>query len=467
MPKKTYSKSKKTVNTTISSEYSEVKENLLLLMEKIKGNKDELKRYFDYNKIGHNYSQKNLLWVIHQHEKRNLEFPLTKLASYKDWTSLKGTNGERVQVKPGAFKVFVYTPRVVWEKDENGKLRKNQKGKAIPEKDENGKVKTQAYFKQGNTFDLHQTNAREIGAYVSLEFLSPGKSFDHQFLIDLTKKIEDQLGYTVEYQSDFGSDGRCSFASKNILVSKDLSINEKVAVLLHEAGHALLHTPEQLKSVNESVVSYEDIHQADSLKYKEAEAESFSYIISKSVGIEQPSENYLAHYSSPDESIEYLSERLELLTGTASKFSREINIKGLVEEYNYRDQYPLHYLISQSDNTFLSQSVSPEELFSTDHEGNNLLAIALQSKNIQLAEHILYLKESCSSTELEKGLDFFSHQNNYGVAASDVFNELSQEEGISIELSQLKELGKIKYAAMGNPSSREVEENEEVEAEIY
>lgn len=448
----------------------EIKENFEALIEKIMGNKDELKRYFDSNKIGHNYSLRNLYWIVKQHESRNLDFPLTKLASYTAWTSLRGRNGERVKVKPGAFKVFVYTPKTLWQKDSNGKLVTDGRGKAIPERDEDGKIKKVPYFNLGNTFDVHQTNAIEIGAYLRLDFLSPGESFDSHFVDELSSRIETALGYSISFKDDLQSDGLCRFDTKEIEIDSKLDINGRVSVLLHEAGHALLHTPERFNNIGESVVTYEEIHQADNLKSKEAEAESFSYIISKSIGIEQPSENYLSHYSSPEESVEYLMERLDLLTSTATKFAKEIKIQSLVEDFNYRNSYPLHSAISQNGD--IPKSLDHENILKVDHEGNNLLAIAIQGKNLPAIKQIIAAEQNLITTgTLSQDTDLSGQKNHYDISAKDIFEK--EKENFSVSFADLIKQGTLSAVSPSIPNNIEseavveIEMDEDLEGELF
>ena len=64
----------------------------------------------------------------------------------------------------------------------------------------------------------------------------------HAGLLQPLTELAAKLGYRVDYRPLGGPDGLCRYADRSISIEQELAANAQVATLVHELGHALLHT---------------------------------------------------------------------------------------------------------------------------------------------------------------------------------------------------------------------------------
>lgn len=250
----------------------------------------------------YNYSLNNNQLIFGQMKGRNLPYSGV-IKSEKDWNSLN------VEVDKNSKPLMIYVPQKspVWETetitDENGKskviIKLDDDGKKIQKKDEDGKPQYTTYFRlSGKVFDISQTDAFEKGYKKAMN-----KDIEYIKTIDYTQsklniianEISSALNVDVSFQPIRGTElGRYSYegGEHKIVVdnSKDISIEKQLSVLLHEVGHRILHNVERDKRI------YENKETPEIRGKKEAEAESFAYVVGQQFGIDTPSGEYILPY---------------------------------------------------------------------------------------------------------------------------------------------------------------------------
>lgn len=149
-------------------------------------------------------------------------------------------------------------------------------------------------FRAVAVFDISQTEGRELESFKYQE-LSPVA----EDLLEKAKQIAIKNGYALEFVETLnGPLGYCINATKEIKVVTS-SPEQMFTVLLHELGHALL------------------AHQGGQEKFKELEAESIAYVVSRHLGLEPKNVDYLLSYSATKDDIMSILESVQ-------KVSRDI-----------------------------------------------------------------------------------------------------------------------------------------------
>lgn len=165
---------------------------------------------------------------------------------------------------------------------------------------EDQEVRVLRGFMAVTVFDISQTEGREL------------ESFQYQELahvaddpLEKAKQIALKNGYTLEFVETLnGPLGYCINANKEIKVVTS-SPEQMFTVLLHELGHALLE------------------HQGGQEKFKELEAESIAYVVSRHLGLKPKNVDYLLSYGATKDDILSILNNVQMVSN--------LIIKGLTE----------------------------------------------------------------------------------------------------------------------------------------
>jgi Zn-dependent peptidase ImmA (M78 family) len=271
---------------------------------------ESLKEYFKQFSNFYNYSAKNIVVLINQAQQRGMI--LSKVQSFKDWGDLKNEQGENVRINKGetGLKVFVPQEVISYKRDDKGEFLLDNNNKRIPELKEDGTVKKKLYFGLGTVFDLAQTNAIEIGAikksHLFLNAKENSLNIDEDFVKDLIKEVEEKykLPIKIEKIESLASGYNQKSADSSIIViDETLPPEQKLSVVFHELGHHIMHpygndfTKEQ----------------------KEAEAESFAYILSSKFGVDNNSSQYIKGYVKDENELMALLTNIQKAVNHAHK----------------------------------------------------------------------------------------------------------------------------------------------------
>jgi hypothetical protein len=146
--------------------------------------------------------------------------------------------------------------------------------------EEDQKVPVLRGFRTVAVFDISQTEGQELERfqYQKLGQVANG-------LLEKAKQIVLKHGYALAFVETLnGPLGYCINLTKEIKVVTNTP-EQMFSVLLHELGHALLE------------------HQGGQEKFKELEAESVAYVVSKHLGLEPANVDYLLSYGATKEDI--------------------------------------------------------------------------------------------------------------------------------------------------------------------
>ena len=271
---------------------------------------ESLKEYFKQFSNFYNYSAKNIVVLINQAQQRGMI--LSKVQSFKDWGDLKNEQGENVRINKGetGLKVFVPQEVISYKRDDKGEFLLDKDNKRIPDLKEDGTVKKKLYFGLGTVFDLAQTNAIEIGAikksHLFLNAKENSLNIDEDFVKDLIKEVEEKykLPIKIEKIESLASGYNQKSADSSIIViDETLPPEQKLSVVFHELGHHIMHpygndfTKEQ----------------------KEAEAESFAYILSSKFGVDNNSSQYIKGYVKDENELMALLTNIQKAVNHAHK----------------------------------------------------------------------------------------------------------------------------------------------------
>jgi hypothetical protein len=145
---------------------------------------------------------------------------------------------------------------------------------------EDQKVPVLRGFRTVAVFDISQTEGEELERF---QYQKLGQVANE--LLEKTKQIALKHGYTLDFVETLnGPLGYCINSTKEIKIVVNTP-EQMFSVLLHELGHALLE------------------HQGGQEKFKELEAESVAYVVSKHLGLEPANVDYLLSYGATKEDI--------------------------------------------------------------------------------------------------------------------------------------------------------------------
>lgn len=168
-------------------------------------------------------------------------------------------------------------------------VRKGEKGipilapcfvKKVKQNDEDDVKKSIAFFKVVYVFDVSQTDGDPLP-----EAPITATSGD-EGLLPMLEQVVAQHGVELTYKTMRGTHHGTSFGGR-FEVDARLDEGGKVAVILHELAHELLHQKER----------------SDSRRQEELEAEAVAFVVSSHFGLETSSANYLALWHVPADQI--------------------------------------------------------------------------------------------------------------------------------------------------------------------
>lgn len=302
----------------------------------------------------YNYSLNNNQLIFGQMQSRNLPYTGV-IKSEKDWNLLN------IEVDKNSKPLMIYVPlkSPVWETetitDENGKpkviVKLDDDGKKIQKKDEDGKPQYTTNFRlSGKVFDVSQTDAFEKGYKKAIN-----EDIDYIKTIDYTKsklniianEISSAMNVTIKFEpikeAQLGY-YNYSGGEHKIFVDNSMSVEKQLSVLLHELGHRIIHNIDNKKDENKEIDK--------SLARKEAEAESFAYVVGQQFGIDTPSGEYILPYIQGTDvklkdifedvfkAVKNFNDKVQMKPMITSfiKYDNDIdNMKKLIDEYKEID----------------------------------------------------------------------------------------------------------------------------------
>lgn len=247
-------------------------------------NSGEYERFLKFSKNFHNYSFNNIILIFSQMPEA------TQVAGFKKWESM----GRRL--KKGAKGIQIVYPI---KRKYTTKLNNQESILDGQEQEE----KTVEYMSYGYTYvyDISQTvgdpmplNDTRINSNSMVEFFEFLRFFSPYPIIE-----EDLYG---------GTQGYWNPKNKQIVLKKQLSIDDKVSVLLHELTHAL----------------YDNFNYKEDRNLSETFVESVAFIVADYFGLDTSkcSFNYITSWADGD--IKVILELGDKIQKTANKFIRQI-----------------------------------------------------------------------------------------------------------------------------------------------
>jgi len=264
----------------------------------------ELHAYFKQFANFYNYSARNIVMMENQAAQRAMS--LSKVQSFKEWGNIENDKGEKVRINKGerGLKLLVPVIKKLYERNKKGEYLLDNKGKRIPSLDEKGKQKTSLYFNLGTVFDLQQTNAIEIRAIKKSHIFQSAKAntlnIDEKFVKNMMEKIAEKYNLKADIQNmnnklASGYNAKNLAGDSRIVIDETLTAPQKLSVLFHELGHHILH------EAGSNIPK----------EQKEAEAESFSYVLSSKFGIDNNSSVYIKGYVNNEDDLMKLLTRVQ------------------------------------------------------------------------------------------------------------------------------------------------------------
>jgi antirestriction protein ArdC len=193
--------------------------------------------YLRTRRTFHSYSLGNILLILCQRE------TATRVAGFGAWLKL-GYAVEKGQTEIRIWAPCPPTRKQLQEWRENGS-----------EPDQ----KPRTHWRLASVFDVTQVAPLPPPAEPTL-LDAPGREIvgaSHEDLIAPLLELASEIGYAVRFEPTARGDGFCRPSDKLIVVADRLEPNARLAVLIHELGHALLHSePEaaQLSHAQEELV---------------------------------------------------------------------------------------------------------------------------------------------------------------------------------------------------------------------
>lgn len=269
----------------------------------------------------HDYSVRNRLLIQRQ---RPGALAVGSFQKFKalGYSVKKGEKGIKILV-PVEIKEFHRQDKLVplkyATKDERAKI----KAGLLP-------VRKKLAFTAGNVFDITQTTMPkekypELYPNRHVDF-DIDKEIDQKYLDKRLDKFAQQIGFKVDRSISEADYSNYFGVAKGVTVPKEQAIylnpnntsSEQSATLMHELGHALLHTIPQSK---ESAASIRPI--------KELQAQLTSYLVAKNYGINNHDDtvSYIAGWTNNGQKLRQLTSTLqaEVLDGSIKAADKIIN----------------------------------------------------------------------------------------------------------------------------------------------
>lgn len=235
------------------------------------------KEYLDVIAKFWRYSYRNQLLI---HVQRR---DASRIAGFRKWNEL----GRKVLKGSKAIKILAPFTKKIKEKDSIG----------------GEKEVSRTYFFPVNVFDVSQTSGKPLPE-ISLEV----EGNNQQQL--LNKLLEYCVLQNIKTEfKELGINGLYGYSSGGkIAVDSKQSINTQVNTLIHEIAHELTHYSKEGKKFSK--------------QEKEIQAEATNYVITKALGLQNKSPQYLALYTKNKEKI---LENLETISKTTKQILEYLN----------------------------------------------------------------------------------------------------------------------------------------------
>lgn len=266
---------------------------------------NRFKEYLNFVAKFHRYSYFNTLLILMQKNNASM------VAGFKKWNEMgrfvkKGEKGIAI-LAPSFTKVPL--------KEEKGKQTLDDKGKPVIGEGE----KRLNYFLSVYVFDISQTDGEPLPQIVH-DYSGDVNNYDE--LYDALSQISP---YPIQIcKLNNGTKGECSYSTRKILLSEDLSQAQTLKTLIHEIAHAKLHIVHSIEGGDRAT----NIHRTDA----EIEAESVAYVVCQHLNIDTSdySFGYIANWSKGKD-----TNQLKAALQTISKESDKIITE--LDQYFSRD----------------------------------------------------------------------------------------------------------------------------------
>lgn len=287
----------------------------------------QIREYLKFSTKFHAYSFCNQVLIYTEAMRRY--YPVEQVAGFRTWAGLKGKNGENVHVKRGekGFTILVPISLNVYQRNEDGSFKLDEKGKKIPKIGEDGNPLKRTAFTTGTVFDVRQTNAVEVGAFKERpQYRDMSAVIDERILEKISAKIRDKgvnVLFSVELRPDIG--GMYDHKTAEICINSNSFRTPamQLSSLFHEYGHHVLHG----KKLLDKEIQYVDEH--NQRGHIEGEAEAFSYALSSMFGIENKSEFYLRKWGNTGKDIK---EKMETISSGIQFAVKHLELEQMVED---------------------------------------------------------------------------------------------------------------------------------------
>lgn len=172
-------------------------------------------------------------------------------------------------------------------------------------------------------FDIRQTNGKDIITAHDLCKMDIEGNIEHfdeirTSLEEIAKKngIENIFYLNPKEDSTLenGAYGYCNYSSKKIVIRDDISDANKISVLAHELGHAIMHSKEAVENGEYTSVKERGV--------KELQAESVAFMICQNIGFDigENSFGYIATWGKgQDETLETFKKSMDAILKCTTK----------------------------------------------------------------------------------------------------------------------------------------------------
>lgn len=254
----------------------------------------EIRRFLTFYANFHQYSYYNRMLIWIQNPKAE------KVASYKKWQE------KFRQVKQGAKGISILAP-IIDNKDKK-------------ETDNDINISNVKGYKAVNVFDITDTfPIDERGEAPDepnwFDNNTPSETADELFGY-LTEILDDMNIQLTNKQSGYGEKGYA--AGDHINLSSDISGVGRLATMVHEIAHELMH-------FKQSSIYYQGDEVKQSKELKELQAESVSYVVLKHYDL--PTEHHSTYLALWKANKERISKNLEVISKVAQFIINQIDKK--------------------------------------------------------------------------------------------------------------------------------------------
>lgn len=208
---------------------------------------ENMKEYLEFSSRFYKYSANNVSMILSQNPEA------TFVASFKEWKK-KGTS-----VKKGEKSIKIFAPSVsVLVQTDDGKWIPYKKAtaamkKEVKEKKRKSKRIVGRSFIQAPVFDISQTNFKreDLPELIGFSLEDDVKNYD--FVMNILQKLMKSKNIDFKGSTDLGLVfGQYVIEENSITLNESNSESQNVKTLIHEIGHALLHSSKENKlSVSE------------------------------------------------------------------------------------------------------------------------------------------------------------------------------------------------------------------------